>query len=323
MKAVAIGRTLDIPARTVRGIIARFRANPEDVKDRPRSGRPRITTPRQDRSLTRDARRHRFQNARVLRYRWYALYGARASHRTTLRRLNGGRLRARRPLKKLPLSVRHRHVRLQWARRHAARNIRFWRRVHFSDESRFNLYDNDGRLRVWRSSGERRNAACVERRHAYGGASIMVWGCISFGCKLPLVEIQGNMNAQRYCDDVLTAHAVPHIDNHPLQDHPVYMHDGATPHTAHITQDLLRQEAVDVLDWPSRSPDMNPIENMWDYLKRELNSPNNIIRNVADLRFEIHRIWNDIPQASIRRLIYGCRRRVNALLAARGDFTQY
>ena len=246
MNAAAVGRTLDMPPRTVRGILARYRANPEGVKDRPRSRRPRITTCQEDRCLTRDARRHRFQNSRVLGYRWERLHGARASHRTASRRLNRGRLWARRPLKKLPLTVRHRRARLQSSScRH---NIRYWRRVHFSDESRFNLYDNDGRMRVWRSSGKRLHPACVQRRHAYGVASVMVWGCISLNCKLPLVEIQGNINAQRYCDEVLNTHAVPHLDNHPLQDQPIFMHDWATPHTANVTKDLLRREAVDVLD---------------------------------------------------------------------------
>ena len=156
-------------------------------------------------------------------------------------------------------------------------NIRYWWRVHFSDESRFNYYDNDGSMHVWRSSGKRLHPACVHWRHAYWGAFGMVWGCISLNCKLPLVEIQGNINARRYCNEVLNNQAVPHLNNHLLQDQAIFMHDGATPHTANVTKYLLRREAVDGLDWPSRSPDLNPIENVWDFIKRELNNPNTII----------------------------------------------
>lgn len=321
--AAAIGRALEIPARTVRGILARYRQRQDDVKDLPRSGRPRISSGREDRRLTGDARRHRFQTARTLRHRWRVLIGVRASRRTVSRRLNHGRLRSRRPLKKLPLTLRHRRARMLWARHHAGYNIRYWRRVHFSDECRFNLYNNDGRIRVWRTRGERRLPACVRRQHRFGGPSVMVWGCISLECKMPLVEIEGNLNGRRYCDEVLDAHVVPHMDNHPLRDRPIFMHDGAPPHTAHVSRDLLQREVVDVLDWPSRSPDLNPIENLWDFLKRELNNPNNIIRDANDLRMEIHRIWNDIPQQSIRRLVHSCRRRVRAVIDARGDFTQY
>lgn len=323
LNAPAIGRALDIPARTVRGIIARYRENPDSVRDRPRSGRPRITTDRQDRRLTTDARRNRFQSLEVLRYRWRHLHGARGSRRTVGRRLNAGRLRARRPLYTPPLTHRHKRARYLWARRHRGRNIRYWRRVHFSDESRFNLYAKDGRIRVWRSRGERYHAACVRRRHAYQGGSVMVWGCISLHCKLPLLDIEGNLNARRYCDDVLGASLVPHIDGHALRDRPIFMQDGATPHTANITRNLLQQEAIDVMDWPSRSPDMNPIEHVWDCIKRQLNSPNNNIRNLPELRAEIHRLWDDIPQAQIRRLIHSCRRRVAAVIASRGDYTRY
>lgn len=323
LRAAAIGRAMGIPPRTVRDIISRYRDNPDSVSDKPRSGRPRISTARQDRALAHDARRNRYQNTGVLRYRWRRFHGVRASRRTVSRRLNQARLRARRPLRKVPLSLRHRQARLRWARLHRGNNIRYWRRVHFSDESRFNLYDNDGRIRVWRQRGERNYVPCVVRKHAYLGGSLMVWGCISLSCKLPLVEIRGNLNAQRYCDEVLDTHVIPHFDNHALRDRPIFMQDGATPHTARVTMEMLQREAIEVLDWPSRSPDLNPIEHLWDHVKRELNNPNNIIRDIQDLRFEINRIWNDIPQARIRRLILSCRRRVAAVIAANGDFTKY
>ena len=80
----------------------------------------------------------------------------------------------------------------------------------------------------------------------------------------------------------------------------------------------ILREAVDVMDWPSTSPDLNPIEHLWDRVKRELNSPNNNIRNVADQQMEIQRIWNDIPRAAIRRLIISSRRRVEAVIVSRG-----
>ena len=54
-----------------------------------------------------------------------------------------------------------------------------------------------------------------------------------------------------------------------------------------------------------------------------INNPNIIVRNVADLRFEVHRIWNDIPRAPTCHLIHNCRRRIRNLLAARGVFIGY
>ena len=103
----------------------------------------------------------------------------------------------------------------------------------------------------------------------------------------------------------------------------IFLHDGTPPHTANVTNTLLQREAIDVMDWPSRSPNLNPIEYLWDHMKQQLNSPNNIIRNIAELRPEINRIWDDIPQAYIQRLIQSWRRHVAAVIASNGDFTRY
>ena len=98
-----------------------------------------------DRSLMYNIRWHWFQSVRMLQYQWGGGGAACASHCIVSRRLNGGRLWAKMPLKKSLLTVRHRRANLRWARRHTGHNIRYWRRVHFNDESRFKLCNNDGR----------------------------------------------------------------------------------------------------------------------------------------------------------------------------------
>ena len=151
----------------------------------------------------------------------------------------------------------------------------------------------------------------------------MFWGCISAQCKLPIIEIRGNLNADRYCNEVLEPSVVPHFDGHALADRPIFMQDGASCHTARVSLSLLRRNEIEILDWPSKSPDQNPIEHIWDWIKREINSPEKNIRTLAELRTEIVTAWNAIQQNDIRRLISSCSRRVNALIAARGDFTRY
>jgi hypothetical protein len=59
-------------------------------------------------------------------------------------------MRARRPIKRPQLTLRHRHARFDWSHDHLGWTIRTWRRVHWSDESRFLLRPSDGRARVWR-----------------------------------------------------------------------------------------------------------------------------------------------------------------------------
>ena len=96
MRGVAIARTLDISTSTVSNILKRHRLNPDDVKDAHRSGRPRISTPREDRRLRTLAIRNRPASSMRLQHLW----GIRASAVTVRRRLNQLRLRARRPAKK-------------------------------------------------------------------------------------------------------------------------------------------------------------------------------------------------------------------------------
>jgi transposase len=105
------------------------------VKERQRTERSLKITPREDRLLKRLARQLPFSTTNTLRSQW--IDNGRISRRTVNRRLNSAWFRARRPIKRSLLTIRHKTARLQWARDHMGWNIRSWKRVHWSDESRF------------------------------------------------------------------------------------------------------------------------------------------------------------------------------------------
>ncbi|GFT53631.1 transposable element Tc1 transposase [Trichonephila clavipes] len=133
-----------------------------------------------------------------------------------------------------------------------------WRRVIFSDESRFSLSADDHRTRVWRRTGQRSDPAFIVERHTAISQGVTVWGAISWDTRSSLVVLQGTLTARRYVDDILTPIVLPMLSSRPGA---IYQQDNARPHTARLSQQCL--QGYDVLPWPVRSPDLSPIEHVW------------------------------------------------------------
>ena len=107
---------------------------------------------------------------------------------------------------------------------------------------------------------------------AFGGGGVTVWGCFSLNCKFDLYVLDEILTGQKYRDQILCSLVVPHLDCHTLTSRPVLMDDNASPHMTRIVQDYLQQEAIELLPWPAMSPNVNPIEHLWDYLGRKVNA---------------------------------------------------
>ena len=153
---------------------------------------------------------------------------------------------------------------------------------------------------MYRCLGERYSDACVREVDRFGGAgSVMVWGGISNGVKMPLVVIQGNLTAVRYQDQVLMPHFFPLVNAHNL----TFQHSNARPHVARVCRDFLNQNNVQVLNWPPYSPDLNLIEHLWDALDRRVRKRVNVPNNVALLQLALIQEWNNIPQRTIDNLV--------------------
>ena len=150
------------------------------VAGRPRSSRPRVTTPAQGRFIRVTHPRNRTQAAS----RTAALVqGPRGPVSTDIirRRLRDGGLHCRRPYVRPILTRQHRRRRLQWTRQHQRWRRAQWRQVFFSDESRFHLSHADGRLREFSVDVMNVTRIAVSYRQTDGGGgSVMVWGAFSY-----------------------------------------------------------------------------------------------------------------------------------------------
>ena len=251
------------------------------VADRRRRGRPRVTNPRTDRFTKLTNLRRRFRTATSFA-RQYGI-----SKQTVLRRLRQARqpIRPRRPYVVQVLTARHQAARLQWAQRHFRSGRQQWARVLFSDESRFNLSHHDGGIRVFRRRGERFADNCLNERDRFGCGSVTVWGDIMGRRKTNLIVVQGNLNARGYINQILQPEAVPFLQRHGPA---ILMHDNARPHVAMIFRQFLNRNNVNVLPWPAVSPDMNPIEHIWEYLGRKVRARGNVhnLRNLENALFK-------------------------------------
>lgn len=177
----------------------------------------------------------------------------------------------------------------------------------------------DGRRRVYRRKGERHIDACVQRRDAFGGGSVMVWAGITSTHKTDLVFINGGLTRVRYRDEILRRHVVPFIRTHGG----ILQHDNARPHVARVCTDFLQRRNVNVIPWPALSADMSPIEHLWDMLGRRLRQRRQQPQTLNELRQALNTEWRRIPQYSVRRLISSMRRRCETLVQANGGYTRY
>ena len=184
----------------------------------------------------------------------------------------------------------------QWTHYGRSRAQR-WRKLTvahiFGDESRFQLYPVDGRLRVRRLPGERFRPGCQAHRVQAGGGSVHVWGAFHNSAKSPLVLPDGYLTGVLY-RGILQNTLVP-FARHYFGDNYRYQDDNATPHRARVVLDFLQQGNVTKMEQPPRSPDCNPIEHLWDELGRAISSMDNPPQNLDELRQALLDKWAQIP----------------------------
>ena len=292
-----------------------------NVQERRRSGRPRVTSRREDRYVLNIALRDRFVTAPRVRGLLQAATNNNVSVRTIRNRLREGGVCSRRPAVRPRLTQAHRARRFGWARTHSRWTYAQWSNVIFTDESRFNLSTNDGRIRVWRRQGERYTDATVLEHDRYGGGSVMVWGGINHHHRTPLYRVDGNLTGIRYRDEILRPLVIPALQA--IGPNAVFMDDNAPCHRSRIVNNFIQANNVTRMVWPALSPDMNPIEHVWDILGRRLRENHPPAANRDALFRQLQQEWQQIPQAELRRLLRSMGRRCQACINANGGHTRY
>lgn len=317
----AVGRRLGVTHSTILRIFRRFQET-NDHNRRRGQGRTRGTTAIHDRFLQLNALRQRFVTSRQLRVQLNTAHNIYVSVSTVRRRLAERNLRFRIPARGPRLNADHIRARLQFAREHVNWAAEDWERVLFTDETRFCLYSNDRRVRVIRRPNERYSQCNIRQTELFNGGSVMFWGGISLTARTDIVSLRGgSLNSARYITEILSEHVVPFAGY--IGDNFLLMQDNARPHTARIVRDYLNEVDIETLDWPPRSPDLNPIEHLWDQMGRQLRDHQPLPASLDDVENFVREIWVNIDQQKIRRLVQSMGRRCQAVIESRGRNTRY
>ncbi|GFW30291.1 transposable element Tcb2 transposase [Trichonephila clavipes] len=268
------------------------------------------------------SKRNRRTTAQQVANQFLAASAKQISLKAVARRLRGRGLYARIPVVCVPLTRQHRTARLQWCREHHNWTEQDWPCVLFSDESRFSLSSDCRRQLIWRENGTAYRPENIQEKDRYPTCSIMVWaGNMINGHTRLHVVANGTMTGQRYIDEVLLHHV--RLFRGAVGDKFVFMDDNATCHRTLAVQDCLDSESIQRLVWPARSPDLNPIENVWDALGRQVAGRNYPPTNKNTLIRALTEEWDKLPQQLLDNVVQCMVRRVECCITLHGGHIPY
>uniref|UniRef100_A0A8C5M1K7 Transposase n=1 Tax=Leptobrachium leishanense TaxID=445787 RepID=A0A8C5M1K7_9ANUR len=238
------------------------------------------------------------------------------SERAIRRTLHSMGYGSRRPVRTPLLSAVNKIKLLQFAQKHKDWTVEHWKKVMWSDESRFQLHHADDSVRIWQKQHENMHPTCMSTTLQAGGGSFMVWG--------PLICVEQPLNSTTY--QSIVADKVHPIMLVYLNGDGFFQQDNAPScHGARIVQEWFQEHEGEftLLQWPPESPDLNPIDYLWEEVERAIRQLVPQPSNLTELDSAIHQAWCKIPRITFQHLVKSMPRRIAAALKAQGGPTKY
>ena len=306
-----IARHLVISRPTVRAILARYAATGSPGSGS-RSGRPRATTEEERTNLFLASLKDPFSPPRAIRH----TLDLDCSPRTVARCLDEGGLFGRVARRKPGLSAATIRDRIAFAEGYTRMD---WSTVLFSDEKIFWGDGFCGRTWVRRPEGEALNPLYVKKRTAHP-VKVNVWACFAASGQGFIYIFNENLDAalmKRILKDNLVASAERLFPPGVWY----FLHDNDKKFKSKLVQEWLDEKDIRRIDFPAYSPDLNPMENLWAVLAREVEkTPCSTMEELQDC---VERNWEKASKPLMAELVASMPRRCAAVIAAAGSHTKY
>ena len=200
-------------------------------------------------------------------------------------------------------------MRKSWAQAHRNDN---WNQTIFTDETAFDLFRN--KVHRWHKKDNR-----PIRRLPKNRQKVMAWGGISKKGKTPLFCFTNIMDGPFYVS-ILQNQLLPAARNMYRRNWRLQQ-DNDPKHTSRVAKNFIAENSICTIDWPSNSPDLNPIENMWTIIKN--NVEKRMPQNINELTRFLIEEWEEIPQETVNNLVSSMKTRCELVLANNGDRISY
>ena len=245
------------------------------------------------------------------------------SSQTTRRYLKEAGMKAVVKKKKPLLTAKHKRARMDFALAHKDYTVEDWKRVVWSDETKINRLGSDGRKWAWKKAGEGLSDRLVSGTVKFGGGSVMVWGCMMWDGPGYACKIDGRMDGDLFVsileEDLQASLEYYNKDTEDI----IFQQDNDPKHTCKKAKEWFQDNGIEVLLWPAQSPDLNPIEQLWTYIKRRLADYETPPSGIIELWERVEAEWNKIEPKVCQDLIESMPRRVQAVIEAKGGYTKY
>jgi transposase len=222
--------------------------------------------------------------------------------------------------RKILLSEANRVKRLNFCKRMILKDDDYFSRIMWTDETKVQAYPN-GECVFYRAFPvELGGKEFVTPMKQNGGGGVMFWGCMTRRAWGPIRAIEGTINGETYLQ-LLKDKVIPEIEASPVPL--IFQQDNAPAHKKATVTTFLQAQNFETLDWPPQSPDLSPIEWVWNIIKMKMKALKPRPRTPATMRAAILDIWDNLEDSTREKTVDTFRKRLQQCIDRKGGFTDF